>query len=205
MVCVKRLGLLLLLALVAGPVALVGTPEESYAADGADCTRLTPRQAVRTAQQSAAVFEGQVTLPKHVNPDKPLRLAVQVLAAWTSGVAVPSQTTVTVQPGACRDWTLAHRSPEDYLFFADRGTGTWVVPGDAPRMTARTSRIVSALGQPVAGSEPPAPVDGAESVSFVDQHAAPPRSFTKVAAPGIALLIVGVLGLLVVGRLGRRA
>ena len=198
----KRLASLLLLALVAGlfagTTALVAGAPASYAAGGADCAKLTAKQAMRAATGSAAVFEGQVSLPKHVNPDKPLRLTVQVLVAWSQGVTVPSTATVTVAPGACRDWMLAHRSPEDYLFFAQQGSGGWQIPGDAPRMVARSSRIVAALGQPVAGGATATPI------AFTDTHAAPPRSLKKVAAPGVALLIIGALGLLVVGRLGRR-
>lgn len=199
----KRLASLLLLALVAGllssAVAVVAGAPASYAAAGADCSGLTAKQATRVATGSAAVFEGQVSLPKHVNPDKPLRLQVQVLVAWSQGVTVPSTATVTVAPGACRDWMLAHRSPEDYLFFAQQASGGWSIPGDAPRMVPRSSRIVAALGQPVAGG-----TTTATPVSFTDTHATPPRSLKKVAAPGVALLIIGALGLLVVGRLGRR-
>lgn len=160
------------------------------------------KQAVRRARASVdEVFEGRVTLPAKGPAKGPLRLRVRVLAAWKGTTQPQTTVTVTFFSGPCRTWTLAHRVPEEYLFFVD-GTrsGTLAAAGNAPRVVAHTAALVAVLGPATGGTQPtPRPV------TFTPTGAAEPRTFLKVAAPGIALLIIGVLGLIVVAQVGRRA
>jgi hypothetical protein len=209
----RRVVLALLVLAAAVPTALVGVGGSvpSYAAGGSDCSAFSGQHLPASArhrldrltQRVADVFEGSVTLPQHVNPDKPLTLTVHVLAAW-KGISAPTRVKVTLEPGACREWTLAHRSPEDYLFLVspDARTHRLTAVGDAPRVLAHTAAIEKVLGSTVQGG---GSRSGGQKVTFDRVGAASPHSFRRLAAPGAALALVGVLGLLVVGRLARRA
>lgn len=158
------------------------------------------REAVaRTKAAVDEVFEGRVTLPAKAPASGPIRLRVLVLATWKGTVAQQTTVMVTYRAGPCRAWTLAHPSHEEYLFFVDRTrAGELFAIGTEPRVVAHTTHLTSVLGPAVTTPSTPTPV------TFTPAGASTLRPFIKVAAPGIALFLIGVLGLLVVGRLGRR-
>jgi hypothetical protein len=88
-----------------------------------------------------------------------------------------------------------------YLFFvraADANLLANSCGGTAPATSARTQKIVALLG---AGSTPNPPTPA--EAEFTPVSGADPPSLTRLAAPGAAALLVGLLGLLVFGRLGR--
>ena len=90
----------------------------------------------------------------------------------------------------------------DYLFLA-RGTSspyaTNLCSGSGPAGPGRLEKLeaVTGKGTRIDPPPPPAPV-----ITRVEQS--PPDGFAKMAAPGGALALVGLLGLLVVRRLSRR-
>jgi len=191
----------------AGHAAAAGSTPQSVAArcgawSGRTLTA-ADRQAVRRTRTAAdEVFEGQVTLPSRAAARHDLQLRVHVLAIWKGTVQPQTRVTVTFRYGPCRTWTLAHRVHEEYLFFLTRtAAGRLVAAGNEPRIVAHTAALVQELGKASSGTTPPPPLP---PVTFTSTGAVAPRPFLKVAAPGIALLIIGVLGLIVVGRLGRR-
>jgi hypothetical protein len=207
----RRLLLLLAPALIA-TVLVVGAPATAAApspcgawsggAAGHEPLSAGAKRHIAAAKRNSdAVFEGQVALPKHARGGRPLHLNVQVVAVWKGDVTAPSRAKVVFQPGKCRDWALANPSPEDYLFFVNRQGDAWVAAGAAPRVVGHSDGLTAALGQPL--QQPTHPQQ--TPVTFQRADTAAPRSFTKVAAPGAALIILGVFGLLVVRRLGRRA
>ena len=88
-----------------------------------------------------------------------------------------------------------------YLFFvraADANLLANSCGGTAPATSARTQKIVALLG---AGTTPIPPTPA--EAEFTQVAGADPPSLTRLAAPGAAALLVGLLGLLVFGRLGR--
>ena len=93
-----------------------------------------------------------------------------------------------------------------YLFEVSAAGDTWrVVGGKAgaqPATDALLAQVQASLGAGTAPSTaPPAPA----TVSFQRVGTLHPHGLPRVAAPGIALVLVGVLGLLWVGVVRRRA
>jgi hypothetical protein len=88
-----------------------------------------------------------------------------------------------------------------YLFFV-RANGSNLLAnlcgGTGPATSVRTQKIVALLG-PGTTPNPPTP----DPATFTRVADAQPRSLTTMAAPGAALLLVGLLGLMVFGALGR--
>lgn len=89
-----------------------------------------------------------------------------------------------------------------YVFFVQPSGEIWTASGasgTAPasdRLLARVERLLGAGHLPV----PPAP----EKATFTTVAAGEPTTLTRAAAPGLALIIIGLLGLAVAGRLGSR-
>ena len=70
--------------------------------------------------------------------------------------------------------------------------------GTGPAKSARTQKIVALLG-PGSTPIPPTP----EEATFTPVAGAEPATLTRLAAPGAAMVVVGLLGLMVFGALGR--
>lgn len=90
----------------------------------------------------------------------------------------------------------------DYVFLVTGDTPPYAASscgGSGPANTSRTDEIETALGagEDIAPPAPPAP-------TMTKLEGASPASVSRLAAPGGALVLVGFLGLLVVGRLARK-
>ena len=114
---------------------------------------------------------------------------------------VERETTVTSarQESACGLGEL--RPGTDYVFFATGEQAPYAADscgGSGSVSAKRLTEIERALGagEAIAAPEPPAP-----TMTRVEDS--PPAPLARLAAPGGALALIGLLGLLVVGRLGR--
>ncbi|PUA82960.1 hypothetical protein C7S10_04550 [Nocardioides currus] len=90
----------------------------------------------------------------------------------------------------------------DYLFLVTGDAPPFAAStcgGSGPATTARINQVEKALGSGDAVNPPPPP---APTMTKVEESA--PAPVSRLAAPGGALVLVGFLGLLVVGRLARR-
>jgi hypothetical protein len=90
----------------------------------------------------------------------------------------------------------------EYMFFAVSTGDPWIaesgggtVPVD-PEVVEKVERVLGEGRDPV----PPAP----ESAEFTPVETGEPTTLSRAAAPGLALILVGLLGLVVVRGLGRR-
>jgi hypothetical protein len=88
-----------------------------------------------------------------------------------------------------------------YIFFVtEEGSRLMATRATARATPQLTGRVVDRLGDGVVPR--PAPPATAEFTKVAD---ASPPALSRLIAPGAALVIVSLLGLLVVGRLGRRS
>ena len=164
------------------------------------CQRPPVTQAVEAAD---GVFSGTVTMasgPTTSGKRQMMSYDVKVDRVYKGDISSPR---VTVKSDASESACgLAGMTADNrYLFFvraADANLLANRCGGTAPATSARTQKIVALLG---AGTTPIPPTPA--EAEFTPVAGADPPSLTRLAAPGAAALLVGLLGLLVFGRLGR--
>ncbi len=190
------------LAAAVAAVAMLGVPlvgEPAQAAPAAPkCPTTTLDQEIKLAD---VVFRGEV---KKVRPvqgtGKQRTRTYRVLSDRVyQGSLVQPSVVVTARVGArCALPTLTESAR--YIFFVtEHGSLLMARQGTARATTKLTAQVVKRLGT---GAPPqPTPPATAEFTMVAD---ADPPPLSRLLAPGAALLIISLLGLFVVGRLGRR-
>jgi hypothetical protein len=191
-----------LLAAAVTTVALLAVPLATVPAHAAPvapkCPRTTLDQDIKVAD---VVFRGEVkkVRPAHGTGKQRVR-TYQVLSDRVyHGSLVQPSVVVTARVGRrCALPTLAEGAR--YIFFVtEHGSLLMARPGTARATTKLTAQVVQRLGT---GAQPePTPPATAQFTRVADADAPP---LSRLLAPGAALLIISLLGLLVVGRLGRR-
>lgn len=155
------------------------------------------------AHRADAVFTGEVTQVVPGDPAASAQTRYDISVETVYKGTVSAQTTVVSasQTAACGlSGVVASRR---YLFLGtSNGTGVRIAAnscgGTRPLTAGATARIVEVLGEgkaptPVAPTTPPEPV-------LTRADLAEPTPLSRLAAPGGALVIVGLLGLLLLRR-----
>jgi hypothetical protein len=190
----RALALLIVTGCAVLGVGAVLGPQTSYAAGGC------PRPAAAVAvQRATVVFTGVVTSAT-VSGDSFVQ-SVQVDRVY-KGDVTSADVRVRTTSGACG---LGRLTPDErYVVLATPDGDSWLAgprSGTAPANDALLARVQSLLGSGTAPTTSSAP----QEVSYQQVADTHPRSFLRMAAPGFALVIVGLLGLAVARRWGRVA
>lgn len=203
-----RLLRTLLAALVAAPVlafALLPAPSTAATAAPARRAAVCPEVTITDSAKAAqAVFVGTVTAVASTRtpglPGVSYQQTVTVTGIYNGKVSGDSVTVQTERrPGECTLGKLD--AGTSYLFFAG-GTGDpWTAGGTSGTQPATpdvVAQVQALLGQPRSPTPP-----ATESASFTPVDTSDPQTLSRAAAPGAALVLIGLLGLAVV-RVARR-
>jgi hypothetical protein len=91
---------------------------------------------------------------------------------------------------------------KQYVFFVQGDPTLWTAEGcggTAPASDKLVTQVVRLLGD----GRPPTPAEPPKA-TFTQVGDGEPESLNRAAAPGVALVLIGLLGLIVVRRVGRR-
>jgi hypothetical protein len=194
-------GLVVLLSVLAG-----GIPAHAAAAPGTvpDCPPLTVKDSTKHAM---AVFSGTVTaVERQERTDGQLGAiylqTVTVDLVYQGKLGTESVQVQTDRSRAeCSLGELATGS--EYMFFVT-GTGTpWVASGVSG--TRLSSETVVAQVERLLGEGQPPVEPAPEKAVFTPVDTSEPQTLSRTAAPGAALVLIGLLGLLLVRGLTRRS
>ncbi|HET7431156.1 MAG TPA: hypothetical protein VFJ89_06600 [Nocardioides sp.] len=181
-------------ALLAGTLLLA--PAAS-AAPG-PCAPTTFKQDVKKAD---VVFRGVVTKVGKVRGKGDQRMRnykVEADRVYQASL-VGDRVIVTAAVGTDCDVPLLDKNARYIFFVTEDGSRLLATRATAKATHSLTRKVVAKLGD---GAQPePTPQPSAVFTKVAD---ASPPSLSRLLAPGAALVIVSLLGLLVVGRLGRR-
>jgi hypothetical protein len=201
----RQLRTLLGVALAALVVLGAGVP--AHAAKPAKRAPACPPVTVRDSTKAAmAVFSGTVT-----DVQRSERTDGQPGALYDQAVTVDlvyqgkiETETVTVQTDrnkvACSLGALAVGS--EYMFFVTGSGDPWVAGGTSG--TRLSNETVVGQVTRLLGEGKPTSVAPPEPAKFTPADTSEPQAFSRLAAPGGALVLVGLLGLLVVRGVSRR-
>lgn len=181
------------LLLVLGPVVALALPVSPAMA--ADCAGATVPQ---LAKHATGVFRGQVTaVGKPVTRQgKRVKFVKVTVARVFKGSDSP--TTMRIRTTATQPVRKG-----DYFVFVTKAAKQWqLVCGGAVRATPSVvGQAQAALGNGTAiAPKPPTPPVTSSPLELqpTEQHA--PKRFRQMAAPGAALVLIGLLGLMLVRR-----
>ena len=147
-----------------------------------------------------AVFTGSVD---SVSPPSGGDVTYEVTADRAYKGELPGRTVTLTSPAGAASCGLGElRTDRPHVFLVARAGTTYSADscgGTAPVSTKVDERLTRLLGQgrPVQDSPP-------ESATYTRLETSAPPPLERLAAPGAALVIIGLLGLMVVRRLGRR-
>jgi hypothetical protein len=195
-------------------VTLLAVPGAASAVEGglpAECAPVDLTDEVAVDQRAAAsddVFAGRVEAATPTPGTGRIGYTVAVRRTWRGDVPKGEQAAVTV------DWPIGSQPAVQpgaaYLFFT-RDTPEGIVAdacgGTVPLPKGLTPKVAATLTAYLASVEPPpTPDPPPEPVAFhqPDEPLGDPPRIGRVLASGGAISLIGLLGLLLVSRLGRR-
>lgn len=202
---VSSLRRLLAVLLVAGACVLLSPAGSATAA--APCTCLAAGGTTGMVQdhvrEASAVFTGtveEITPPAGAGDTPSSRTStVQVERVYKGGM-ITTATVDVVTTGAFANCTRELERGENYVFFveSDEGLTATGCGGTTVANAQLITQVENLLGE---GRDPVPPEPPTATFSPVNTE--DPASLTRVAAPGLALVLIGLLGLAVVRRLAR--
>jgi len=153
--------------------------------------------------QADGVFSGTVTMasgPTTSGKRQIMSYDVKVDRIYKGQIGSPRVTVKSdADPASCGLATLS--ADTRYLFFVRANDANLLANkcgGTGPARSTKTQKVVALLG-PGSTPIPPTP----DEAVFTPVADAEPLPLTRLAAPGAAMLLVGLLGLMLFGALGR--
>jgi hypothetical protein len=197
---VPNLRRLLVVLLLAGACVLVGPVTSGASAAPCTCAKSTTDDYLKEAN---AVFTGTVQEIKGASGDAPTSRTSTVLVDRVyTGDMITTETVEVVTPRAFGTCTRDLQVGKRYMFFveSDEGFTATGCGGTRIAIAALVNQVELRRGP---GRPPVVEEPGPVEVTFTPVNTDEPTSLTRLAAPGLALVIIGLLGLAVVRRLAR--
>jgi hypothetical protein len=191
--------MLLLAVLLSVPVATAAAAPTSSARSVAPCKTMTVAQSSKAAM---AVFTGEVTaVQRQDRPDgqKGAHFLhdVTVQLVYQGEVAEAAQVRTDIAPPSAQECGLGKLDiGSTYMFFVDGDGNPWLASGQSKTGLA-TEDLVGQVER-LLGAGQPAVAPAGETAVFTPAAVDEPKSLGRVAAPGAALVIIGLLGLVLV-------
>ena len=203
----RLLGRLLAVLLLAGACVLTGPAGSGSAAAPCTCTAAGAGNSTGMVQdhvmEASAVFTGtveEITAPGGTAENGFSRTSTVRVERVYKGEMITTETVDVVTTRAFGNCNRELAQDETYVFFveSDEGFTATACGGTTIASTQLITQVERLLGE---GREPVPPEP--PTATFSPVSADDPTSLTRVAAPGLALVLVGLLGLVVVRRLAR--
>jgi hypothetical protein len=201
----RLLGRLLAILLLAGSSVLLGPAGSGSAAAPCTCTAAggSSGRVQDHVREASAVFKGtveEITAPGGTGENGFSRTSTVRVERVYKGDMITTETADVVTTRAFGNCNRELVQGETYVFFveSDEGFTATACGGTTIASTQLITQVENLLGD---GREPvpPEPPTASFGPVVVDD----PTSLTRVAAPGLALVLIGLLGLAVVRRLAR--
>jgi hypothetical protein len=187
-----------LAAVALAATAMVTTSPAPASAAPVTAPAKCPAFKLSDAVKEPLVFHARVTgAGKATKKGGPVVYPVTVVKAL-KGVTGGSSLEVALNPGVCQKKSLT--ANEDYYFFVQKKGDTILAAGSVPRVEEYTDKLQAEIAKEFPEVIAPEP----QQVSFSEPASPEGQKLVEVAAPGVALVVVGLLGLIIVMILGRR-